>query len=118
PPRPPDRPRTRTPPTPPARRQPPARRWSAPASALVLGGLGHAVAGRRLPAGLLLLALDQLALEDLAGGVAGQLVEELDLARGLVAGEVLLHVALQLILAGVLAVAEHHEGLEPLPELL
>ena len=42
-------------------------------------------------------ALGQLALEDLAGGVARQLVEELDLARDLVAREVGLDVVLELV---------------------
>src|SRR5204863_773356 len=45
----------------------------------------------------------ELALEDLAGGVARQRVEELHLARDLVAGEVRLHVGLHLVLAQVAA---------------
>ena len=39
------------------------------------------------------VVLGQLPLEHLAGGVAGQLVEEHDLARHLVAGQVVLHPA-------------------------
>ena len=47
---------------------------------------------------LLRLARVQVALEDLAGRVARQLVEELDLARRLVAGEVRLDVGFQVVL--------------------
>src|SRR6266550_1378189 len=77
--------------------------------------------GLALRARLLLLGLPrplrQLLLQHLAGRVAGELVDELDLARDLVAREVRLHVLLQLVLAR-LAVLGHHEGLEMLPELL
>src|SRR5687767_5421553 len=44
----------------------------------------------------LLLVLDQLPLQHLPGRVAGQLVDELELARHLEVREVLLDVALQL----------------------
>src|SRR5690606_4322880 len=56
----------------------------------------------------------ELPLEDLARGVAGQLVEEDDLARHLVPGEVLLHPALEVVLAGRYAVLEGDVRLEPL----
>src|SRR5579859_1748084 len=42
----------------------------------------------------LLLGLDELAFEHLAGRVARQLIDEHDLARDLVVGEVVLHVVL------------------------
>ena len=53
--------------------------------------------------GLLGLARLQLALEHLAGRVARELVEELDLARDLVAGEVVLDVSLDVVLVEILA---------------
>src|SRR2546429_4445457 len=58
----------------------------------------------------------QLALDDLAGGVARQLVDELDLAWDLEAGEVGLDVPLDVLLAELLAVPGGHEGLERLAE--
>ena len=50
--------------------------------------------------GRVVLGGGELALEDLAGRVARQLVHEHDLARDLVAGEVLLDVRLELVLGG------------------
>src|SRR6476619_3124442 len=68
--------------------------------------------GRRGARGRGSLALVQLPLEDLAGGVARQLVEEDDLPRDLVAGEVLLHPALEVLLGDL--PRGDHERLEPL----
>src|SRR3954470_24508470 len=65
---------------------------------------------------LLALLLQELALQHLAGRVARKLVEELDVARHLVAREMLLHVALHLVL-GQLAGSGHDERLEPLAEV-
>src|SRR5436853_7887496 len=65
---------------------------------------------------LFLLLLLELALDDPAGRVARQLVEELHFARHLVAREVLLHVILDLVL-GQLAGARHDERLEALAEV-
>src|SRR5215204_7508874 len=67
---------------------------------------------------LLHLFLDQLALQDLAGRVARQLVDEDDLARHLVARQVLPHVALELVLGRLLAALEHHERAQALAEVL
>src|SRR4051812_49102135 len=64
------------------------------------------------------LALGQLALEHLARRVARELVEEDDLARDLVAREVGLDVVLELVLAGVGAVAQHDERPQALAELV
>ncbi len=63
--------------------------------------------------------LAELALEDLAGRVARQLLHEHHLARHLVAGEVLLDVGLDGPLRSDLAgVSPHDEGPQPLAELL
>src|SRR5919108_4033252 len=56
-----------------------------------------------LPGRLFGLELPQLPLKDLAGDVARQLGQEDDLARDLVAGQVRLHVGLQVVLARLLA---------------
>src|SRR5437870_298004 len=64
-----------------------------------------------------LLARHEHALEDLAGGVAGERLEEDHVARNLVAGEVLLHVELDRILCDGRTVARHHESPQPLAEL-
>src|SRR5206468_105269 len=56
----------------------------------------------------------QLALEDLARRVARQLVHELDVARHLVAGEVLLDVGLELVDRRLLALGGHDERLQAL----
>src|ERR1039458_2365667 len=58
----------------------------------------------------------QLPLEDLALFAARQRVDEGDLARDLVAGEVLLDVGLQRVLAD--GAASDHESFEPLAETL
>ena len=57
----------------------------------------------------------QLALQDLAGGVARQLVEEADLARHLEAGEVLLDVLLQVVLGRLLRRSSHDEAIRRWP---
>ena len=62
--------------------------------------------------------LFELALEDLAGVVARELVDEHDLARDLVVREVVLDVALDLVLAEVRVLAQHDERLQPLSELV
>src|SRR4051794_15860301 len=62
--------------------------------------------------------LGQLTLEDLARRRARQLVDEVDVARHLVAGEVGLHVVLELLLADLLALALDHDRLQALAELL
>src|SRR3954447_4298616 len=67
---------------------------------------------------LVLLALLQLLLQDLAGRVSRQLVHELDFLRDLVAREVGLHLRLDLVLGRAAASLGHHERLEPLAELL
>src|SRR3954463_5978932 len=67
--------------------------------------------------GAVLFLLLELLLHDLAGRVARQLVDELDLARDLEAREIRLHVLLELVLAR-LAVAGHDERLQALAELL
>src|SRR3954447_17209715 len=59
-----------------------------------------------------------LPLEDLAGRSLGQLVDEPDLARVLVAGDLLLDVRAQLVLGDVLAVLERDRGADLLAELL
>src|SRR5919197_224102 len=64
------------------------------------------------------LSLGQLALQALAGGVARERVEELDLAGDLVAGEVGLDVALDVVLAQIGALVRDHESLQPLAEVL
>src|SRR4051794_37060953 len=64
------------------------------------------------------LLLAQLSLEHLAGGVARELVDELDVARDLVAGEVGLDVLLDLVLGEVRAVLLDDDRLQPLAELL
>src|SRR3954447_26340743 len=69
----------------------------------------------RLPAGLV---PSQLSLEHLAGGVAGQLVHELDVARDLVGGEVGLDEPPDLVLAQGGALAPDDDRLRPLAELL
>src|SRR5262245_42392749 len=58
----------------------------------------------------------ELPLEHLAGGVAGQLVEEDDLAGHLEAGEVLLDPVLQVVLRRV--TRDHHERLQALAEVV
>src|SRR5680860_363813 len=78
---------------------------------MLLGAVATGRARRRVPSG-------QLALEDLAGRVPRQLREELDLARHLVAGEVLADVVLDLVLAQIPVLRRHHERLQPLAELL
>src|SRR3954454_9136785 len=76
-------------------------------------------AGRGRSGGLFLLLFgDQLALEDLAGLVARQLVDEHELLGHLVVREVGLHVLLELGLVGLARPARHHEGLQRLAELL
>src|SRR3954451_1000075 len=57
-----------------------------------------------------------LPLEDLAGRPLGQLVDEPDLARVLVAGDLLLDVLAQLVLGDVLALLERHRGRDLLAE--
>src|SRR5215218_10446765 len=69
----------------------------------------------RLAARLLPL---ELALEHLPGGVARQLVHELDVARDLVSREVGLDVPLDLVLAQRRAVALDDDGLQALPVVL
>src|ERR1022692_49983 len=58
---------------------------------------------------LAVLLLFEVALEDFAGLVARQRVDEYNLARGLVASQVVAHVVLDLVLAQALAVAQHYE---------
>ena len=71
---------------------------------------------RRFASALLVL---QLALEDLAGGVARELVDELDVARHLVAREVLLDVVLERRPRdSFVPLALDDERLQPLAELL
>src|SRR4051794_10925848 len=65
-----------------------------------------------------LLPLGELALQDLAGCVARQLVDEHDLARDLVAREVRLHVVLQLVLRRLAPGLDDDEGAQALAELL
>src|SRR2546423_11717857 len=65
-----------------------------------------------------LLALGQLPLEHLARRVARQLVDQDDLARDLVAREVVADVLLQRVRVGVAAVRRDHERAQPLPELV
>src|SRR6185312_2848528 len=60
--------------------------------------LGGFVVRGRLSGARFLAVARQFALEDLAGRVARELVDEHDLARGLVAGEVLLDVVLGVVL--------------------
>src|SRR3954451_15831223 len=57
-----------------------------------------------------------LPLEDLAGRPLGQLVDEPDLARVLVARDLLLDVLAQLVLGDVLALLERHRGRDLLAE--
>src|SRR5512142_2630249 len=97
---------------------PPAgeKRWTGD-SLLKPGGSGAARA-RGLLGRLLGRALFQLALEDLPGGVARQLVDEHDLPGNLVVREVLLDVVLDLILAERCAVPQHDERLQALAELV
>src|SRR3954453_18129527 len=59
-----------------------------------------------------------LPLEDLAGRPLGQLVDEPDLARVLVARDLLLDVLAQLVLGDVLALLERHGGRDLLAELV
>src|SRR4051812_38947741 len=59
----------------------------------------------------------QLLLQDFSGCVARKLVEELDLARHLVAGQVLLHVVLDFVLRQVGAARGDDERLQPLTEV-
>src|SRR6202012_4563203 len=66
----------------------------------------------------ILVAVGELALEDLAGRVARQLVEEHDLPRDLVAGQVLTHVVADLVAAELGAGAQHHERPQALTEAL
>src|SRR5204862_78248 len=99
-----------------ARRPPRARRRTAPRSArprLPDRRSGSGPRARRAS-----VALGQLALEDLAGGVARQLIEELDLARDLVAREVGLHQVLELVGVDRRPARDHDEGLQALAELL
>src|SRR5436190_5781619 len=60
--------------------------------------------------------LGELALEHLAGGVAGQLVDEDDVAGCLVAGEVLRDVRLDLVDGELRTVVEYDERPQPLSE--
>src|ERR1700757_2961573 len=60
----------------------------------------------------------EFTLEHLARGIAGQLVQEHDLARNLIAGQVLLDVALDVVLGQTRALAQDHERLQALSELL
>src|SRR4051812_32368072 len=73
---------------------------------------------RTMPPARSALVLGQLALEDLAGRVARQLLHEDDVARDLVAREVRLHVILQLRLGGVAPGVEDDERAQALTELL
>src|ERR1700753_2358807 len=66
----------------------------------------------------ILVAVDELTLEHLAGRVARQLVQEHDLARDLVAGQVLTDVVADLVLAQPGPVAPHPERPQPLAEAL
>src|SRR3954462_13629221 len=59
-----------------------------------------------------------LALEDLAGRALGELVHEPDLARVLVAGDLLLHEALELVGGDVLPLLEDHGGADLLAHRL
>ena len=68
-----------------------------------IGALGHALHGSAASLLVLLAVVLELALEHLAGRVARQLVDELDVARDLVAGQVGLDVLLDLVLGEVLA---------------
>src|SRR6478609_8175267 len=70
------------------------------------GGLSGLGRGRRVCPGV------QLALEDLAGRVARQLVDEGDLARRLVCGKVRLDVDLELLLGGLGALGGDDERLQ------
>src|ERR1700742_2417008 len=97
---------------------PPATRASrAPASR---GRRRRCPAGGRSPpaARSLRVALRELALEDLPGRVARQLLQEDDLARDLVAGEVRLDVVLELVRGRLAAGVEHDERAQALAELL
>src|ERR1700753_421656 len=62
----------------------------------------------------ILVAVDELTLEHLVGPVARQLVEEHDLARDLVAGQVLADVVTDLVAGELGAAPEHHERPQPL----
>src|SRR3954451_3997015 len=64
------------------------------------------------------LALRELALQDLTRRVTRKFVDEDDLARDLVAREVLLDVFLQLLLTDILALPLDDKGAQALPELL
>src|SRR4051794_28617832 len=67
---------------------------------------------------LVLLLVPQLALEDLARRVAGQLVHEDDLARHLVARQVGLDEALEVLLRDVLALLRDDDRAQPLAEVV
>src|SRR6476661_4023254 len=64
------------------------------------------------------LLLGELALQDLTRRVARKLLDEDDLARDLVARQVLLDVALQVLLTDFLALLLDNERHQPLPEVL
>src|SRR4051812_5778381 len=59
----------------------------------------------------------QLPLQDFSGCVARQLLEELDVARHLVARQVLLHILLDLVLGQLGAAGGDDERLQPLAEV-
>src|SRR5947208_3173333 len=61
--------------------------------------------------------LRELALHDLPGLVAGKLVDEEDLARDLVTGEVGPHVRAKLLIGGLRAFVQNDEGPQALSEL-
>ena len=61
--------------------------------------------------------LTQLAFEDLAGRVTGQLVEEDHLSRHLVAGEILLDIRLDRLFVDGRTLGLHHESTQPVPPL-
>ena len=88
-----------------------ARAEPEPAEREDVGSLGHTIVIASGPQSLF-----ELALEHLAGRVARQLVDEHDVARDLVAGEVRLDVLLDLV--GRHLLLGHDDGLQPLAELL
>src|SRR4051794_34714250 len=69
------------------------------------------------PVGGRSVGFGELTLENLASRVARELIEEHDVARNLVAGEVLLDPFLQVVLARTVR-PDDHESLEPLAELV
>src|SRR3954468_21223328 len=64
------------------------------------------------------LAFRELALQDLTRRVTRKFVDEDDFAGDLVARQVVLHIALEFLLAGVLALSLDHERHQALAEVL